>query len=109
MSTEYVTDQLSEGFHLIPEHMHGGVSRYVMHGIPMGDFGRLILSNDFMGAVGRADQDNRDALANWAIFLYNYVPGGCKGSPERVADWIKSGGIVGQQSEMDLARKSARS
>lgn len=99
MSIGYATEQLSEGFHLIPEHMHGGVTRYVLNGIPMGDFGKMLLSNDFMGAAGRADKANLAALGNWARFLYNHVPSGCKGSPERVAAWVASGGLVGQQSE----------
>lgn len=95
----YVEERIREGLHLIPPHMHDGILLYVLDGIPMGSFGNAVLANDFMDAAGRADEDNFRALGNWARFLYNYVPGNCKGSPERVRSWIGGGGLRGQNTE----------
>ena len=81
-----------------PYHMHEGVLRYLMRGIPGGDFMRLLFSNDFMGAVGRADSENQPAVLNWVRFLYNSAPVDSYGSPEQYRDWCKAGGIVGMRN-----------
>lgn len=81
---------------LIPEHMHGAVYRYVMHGAQPGDFLCAILDNDFMEAAGRADDDNLRALAGWAKFLYNFMPGGSFRSAERRLEWQAKGGVLGK-------------
>lgn len=96
----YAASQIADGSYLIPDHMRGGIERYVLHGVPMGHFGTALLSNDFMGAANRADSENLACLGQWAQFLYNYVPNGCKGSPERVSEWIASGGVVGQAEQV---------
>ena len=73
---------------LIPTHMHEGITAYVEDRRPPGGFLRNLLSNDLKGAALRADDENRAALAEWAMFLYHYVPGNCWGSPERVSEWL---------------------
>jgi len=85
-----ILDQINEGQHLIPEHMWSGVVNYFVHRLPPGAFMTAILSNDFMDAAGRADWLNKAALANWAEFLYNYVPRNSYGSPEAVAAWLEA-------------------
>lgn len=99
MSTlpSYITD----GLHLIPSHMHGAVERYIMHGIPGGSFLNAVLSNDLQGAFARADLENQHAMHGWAQFIYNYLPASAHGSPEQVAEWIASGGLIGQQETTD--------
>lgn len=94
---QHASDELDRGFAagLIPFHMHDGVAHYVLKGIPPGDFMRLVLCNDFMGAAGRADEENQRALFEWCRFLYNYVPGRCRGSPEAYSAWIAQGGMEG--------------
>lgn len=79
----------------IPEHMRGGIYRYVMHGVPMGGFLTAIFENDFMRATGKADDENRRALFEYAAFIYNHTPSQCHGSPERVDAWLERGGIRG--------------
>lgn len=81
---------------LIPQHMHQGVHDYVMHGAGPGDFLTKLLSNDFFGAVGRADDENQRHLVGWATFIYNYTPAACHGSRNKVAAWVVKGGIDGQ-------------
>lgn len=85
------------GLHLLPEHMRGGVERYIERGLPhMGSFLRAVMENNLTEAFGRADDANTAAMKNWAIFVYSYAPAGCHGSPERVKDWIERGGLVGR-------------
>lgn len=81
---------------LIPQHMHDAVWRYVMLGVEPGQFLCAILENDFMEAAGRADDMNLNALAGWARFLYNYMPGGSFRSEERRLDWQAKGGVLGK-------------
>jgi hypothetical protein len=82
----------------LPEHMHGGISRYIARGIPPGSFLAAVLSNDLMGAFGKADDENREALYEWVRFIYNFVPAGCHGSPEKVSAWIQAGGLLGREA-----------
>lgn len=82
---------------VIPQHMRGGIERYVMSGVPMGSFLTAIFANDFQEAAGRADDENRQALFGYARFLYNSVPSNCKGSYGAVDAWIAQGGLVGRQ------------
>ncbi len=87
---EYREREMREGFdqYGIPEYMRGGLERYILDGIPPGDFLTAVLSNDLEGSVSRADDVNALILPNYCRFLYNHVPSQCKGSPERVKEWI---------------------
>ena len=79
----------------IPDYMIGGLTRYLLNGIPPGSFLTAVLSNDLMEALGHADYENQTALPAYGTFLYNYAPRNCKGSPEAVREWLMSGGILG--------------
>jgi len=83
----------------LPSHMIGSVKRYVLRGIGGGSFLTALFSNDLIGAIGKADAENQEAIGAWAQFLYNSIPGNCHGSPEKVAAWIASGGIAGSRVE----------
>jgi len=72
----------------IPEHMQPGLCRFILFGIPAGDFLTAVLENDFMRAAGRADDVNRNALLGYIMFLYNYAPTGCYGDTDRVHAWL---------------------
>lgn len=78
---------IADGLRHLPVHMHGAISRYIARGIPPGSFLTAVLSNDLMGAFGKADDDNRGALFEWVRFIYQYAPVGCHGSPEKVRAW----------------------
>ena len=71
----------------VPEHMHDGVIRYLLQGIPPGDFLEAALANDLMESMGRADENNREAMWNWCSWIYNCAPGNCHGSYEIVEKW----------------------
>lgn len=79
----------------LPPHMQGGMQRYIENGIGPGDFMFAVLSNDLMGAMGRADDVNLYALPEYGRFLYNDAPANCFGSKEAVIAWIHHGGLKG--------------
>ena len=74
----------------IPERMRGGITRYIEHGIPPGDFLTAVICNDLREACARADDENRYLLWDYVRFFYNYTPTGCWGSPEKMKVWIAS-------------------
>lgn len=73
---------------LIPAHMREGIRAYVEDRRLVGEFLTALLSNNLMRAARHADDENRAALADWAGFLYEYIPSDCWGSPEIVAAWL---------------------
>ena len=79
----------------LPEHMRGGVERYIIHGLPPGDFLRAVLQNDFIGAFAQADDINIGNMRLWAMWLWNYAPRGSYGSPERYNEWVRMKGLNG--------------
>lgn len=74
----------------LPEHMRDAARLYIERGIKPGDFLTALLANDFMEAVGRADDTNLAALGTWAKWIYNEIPRGAHGSYNHVADWCHS-------------------
>lgn len=79
----------------LPEHMWGGVKRYLLHGIAPGHFLTSVMCNDLAEAVGRADAQNINLLPNYVRFFYNAVPGGCWHSRANVDAWMARGGFMG--------------
>lgn len=75
-------------YNILPEHMQGGMKRYIEDGIPPGGFLYAVLCNDLMGAVRKADDINQHRLIDYARFLYNEAPSNCYGSPQKVEAWI---------------------
>jgi hypothetical protein len=88
--SEYARERIEQGLPLVPQHMHGGIRRYFYEGIGPGSFLTAVLENNLMEALGRADDENRNALPAYGTFLYNYVPAGSFGSPAKVAEWLRS-------------------
>lgn len=83
----------------IPENMQATVDAWVNRGLPapaeMGSFFYAILTNNFREAVILADDENRDAIVSWAFHMHNEVPALAHGTPERVAEWHRRGGLEG--------------
>lgn len=84
-----------KGMHLIPEHMHGAILRYVENGIPPGSFLEAVLCNQFKEAFQRADSTNIENMKGYAEYVYWYLPSACHGSPTVVAQWIAQRGLKG--------------
>ena len=62
---------------------------YVVLGVLPGSFLRAVLSNDLIEAGRMADDENRRCLIDYVMFLINYVPSDCYGSPEAMRAWAK--------------------
>lgn len=86
---------MREAFQAIPLHMQDGLALWINYGIPPGSFLMAVLENNLMEAFRSADQINRHHLFQYANFLYNFAPSSCHGSPEKVRDWAKMGGLEG--------------
>ena len=61
---------------------------YVERGVPLGDFLRCVVSNDFVEACARADQGNLENLPAFAAWLYNECPRDAWGSDDRYVGWV---------------------
>ncbi len=83
------------GLDKLPVYMHGGVERYVLHGILNGHFLTAVVSNRLVEAFSNADDINTAAMRAWVSWLYNEAPIDCWGSPEKVQAWIDAGGLEG--------------
>lgn len=92
----------------IPERMLEGLRRYIDHGVPTGDFLRLIISNDFVHAVGHADDENVRNLPAYAGYMYNEMPGGSYGSKERYNGWISQKRVEREASEREAQSTEAQ-
>lgn len=100
---EWLTLPCAKGYETssiqIPDYMLPGFAKYIILGIPPGNFLTAILTNDLMEAVGRADDTNINLIPNYCHVLYNYTPSGCYGSPEAFRKWVSSGGLKGIMEE----------
>lgn len=83
----------------VPTHDIEGLVDYIVHGVPLGGFLALFVSNDLMGAIGKADHINQRALWEIASFLYNHAPPASYGSPEAYKDWTARRGLVGKPEQ----------
>ena len=80
--------KLDENYGMISESTRGALVRYIEDRIQPGDFWMAALSNNFVNAVARADDNNRENLQEIMFIIYNEIPGNAWGSPEIVAEWI---------------------
>jgi hypothetical protein len=87
------TDLAPANWSLIPQHMIGGLRRYIEDGIEPGSFLSAVLRNDLRRAVEQADATNIDRLPDYIRFLYNYAPTGSWGSPDEFDEWIGHKGL----------------
>jgi hypothetical protein len=82
----------------IPPHTLETLRNYIEHGVPTGGFLYSVLSDSLFGAFGKADNINRDALADIVMFIFNNAPASCHGSKQHVDDWLEKGGQQGKHS-----------
>jgi hypothetical protein len=74
----------------IPYYMHGSIIRYITHGINPGSFLMSVLTNDLVGAVSNADEQNLRILHVYVGFFYNHVPMHIWRTPENVKRHMES-------------------
>ena len=75
----------------LPQHLQGGVKRYIEQGIPPGDFLTAVITNNLLLAISHADDTSLAALPEIVRFFYNESPGGCWGTPEKMKLWLETG------------------
>lgn len=73
----------------VPDHLVDGLVAYVATKRPTGGFLECVVSNDLKGCIERGDAESIHGLKACVMFLYNYAPGACWGSPAKVAAWLK--------------------
>jgi len=73
----------------LPEAMREHARAYIEERHPVGGFLRAVLENDLVNAFGRADPENRAAMADWALWLWNDIPSQSWGSRAKVEAWLK--------------------
>jgi hypothetical protein len=79
----------------LPGYMRATVDRYVSHGVRPGRFLMAVLENNLFKAIGHADPQNLASIRDWTLFAHWAMPGLSVGSKEKVAEWIKKGGLKG--------------
>ncbi len=75
---------------MIPAHTKAALDRYVEHRLQPGGFLTAVLSNDLFGAVAKADSENRAALADIVVYIYNNIPSDAWGSRDTVWKWCEN-------------------
>ena len=94
----------------IPERLHDGLTNYLEHHVPCGDFLTAILENDLREACGRADDENMWLIPVIVAYLYNEAPSTSWGSLGKVRDWLakyvdeEGDPMSSPQFDPDLAR-----
>jgi len=76
----------------VPDRIKKAIDLHVLQGQTCGGFVTAVLKNDLMEAVTRADAENIHKLRDIIGYLYNYCPGPCWGSPEKLKAWKEKGG-----------------
>lgn len=64
------------------------IDNYVTQGVPLGEFLFNVMSNNLIGALGSADDENKRTLWELHIYVYNYTPPFCWGSVGKVEAWL---------------------
>jgi hypothetical protein len=70
---------------------------YVNYGYKPGSFTTAVLTNDLRGAFGNSDGESEMHLRSLLMWLYNEAPFSCWGTEKRVQEWMKAGGLEGQE------------
>ena len=99
MTVDTAAEYEIRGLERLPSHMHGGIKRWILNGIPAGSFLNSVLRNDLMGALGKADEMNKHALFEYGMFLYNDAPSGCYGSLDECVEWAMHSGLSNIQRD----------
>lgn len=74
-------------YDLLPEHLRGGVQRYIEHGVIPGSFLVAVICNALREAVGYADDESLAALSNIVRWFTWNAPSECWGSGDKMAKW----------------------
>jgi hypothetical protein len=74
----------------VPEQFHEPIINYIAHRRPVGSFLEAVISNDFIKAVTRADEEALENIPAFAVFFIMWAPADCYGSRGAYWKWIGS-------------------
>lgn len=81
----------------VPEHLRGGIVRFIEQGIDPGNGLRHILENGLLSEIiPYLDEISEGHLGSIYRFLYNGVGSPAWGSRDKVKAWIERGGLKGK-------------
>jgi hypothetical protein len=83
----------------VPKYLLVMLNDYARNRIPLGHFLTAVLEDRLGETVARADLDNIRCIRGIVMFVYNELPNGCHGSPDKVKAWL-----VGEDTDMSTAR-----
>ena len=72
----------------IPEHLRGGLARYLIYGIQPGSGLSAIIKGDLFETLKLVSEDTCKGLIHIVTFLENYAPSGSLGSHADLLGWI---------------------
>lgn len=75
-----------ENVRRLPEHLRGGMQRYLEHGIEPGRFLCACIENNLQEAVSRCTE-HLETLRFVTLYLYNFAPSDAWGSKEKRIAW----------------------
>lgn len=81
-----ITDASFDGSR-VPEHIRGGIARWINYGIEPGSFLMALIENDLRRAFECADDINTPRVRDIVAWFYNHAPRACWGSPAKVRTW----------------------
>jgi len=73
----------------LPQHIRGGMKRYVEEHVLPGNFLQAVICNDLTEAFIRADDINIEKMFEIVGFMYWEVPRMCWGSKEKMKKWME--------------------
>lgn len=91
---------------LIPTYMRYGIWAWVKSGHLPADFLHAFIENDLKGTFSRADDTNIRIVDNYVRFFWNWAPSSTWGGRDRVASWVKCGGLDGLAAEQAKISKA---
>lgn len=74
---------------MIFERTKSEIDRYVNDGCVPGSFVYAVLSNQFLEAFNRADDENLFNMIHIARYVHMEIPGNCHGSEQKVEDYLR--------------------
>ena len=87
-------DDYLENIDILPDYMHEAMIAWIETGRMPGNFLSSLLSNNLFLTFHHADQTNLAMIGDYINYLYNYTPGECWGSPDKVRAWKERGGLA---------------
>jgi hypothetical protein len=85
----------------IPVHYRDPFRQYIEKGAQPADlFTESVLLNSLVVAFASADDHCRERMGHIASWLVEDCPGAAWGSHAKIQNWIKRGGLKGQEGEM---------